>query len=54
MASDQTDRAVGQPQSGLWFGNIDDLWQMGKALRLGRPLVGRSASRPNTPSPTPT
>lgn len=28
LAGDQTDNAVGQPQSGLWFGNIDDLWKM--------------------------
>ncbi|MFQ6133702.1 MAG: hypothetical protein ACE5R4_16795 [Armatimonadota bacterium] len=37
MAGDQTDRAVGQPQSGLWFGNIDDLWQMGKPAGWGGP-----------------
>ena len=37
MASDQTDNAVGQPQSGLWFGNIDDLWQMGKPAGWGGP-----------------
>lgn len=37
MSSDQTDRAVGQPQSGLWFGNIDDLWQMGKPSGWGGP-----------------
>jgi len=37
MASDQTDRAVGQPQSGLWFGNIDDLWKMGKPTGWGGP-----------------
>ncbi len=30
MASDQTDHTVGQPQSGLWWGNIDDLWSFGK------------------------
>ncbi len=35
MASDQTDKAVGQPQSGLWFGNIDDLWRMGKPAGWG-------------------
>lgn len=37
MASDQTDNAVGQPQSGLWFGNIDDLWNMGKSTGWGGP-----------------
>jgi len=37
MASDQTDNAVGQPQSGLWFGNIDALWQMGKPKGWGGP-----------------
>ncbi|MFH1739214.1 MAG: hypothetical protein ABIH23_09415, partial [bacterium] len=37
MASDQTDRAVGQPQSGLWFGNMDELWQFGKPQGWGGP-----------------
>lgn len=37
MAGDQTDRAVGQPQSGLWFGNIDELWQFGKPQGWGGP-----------------
>ncbi|MHC4364190.1 MAG: hypothetical protein ACYSTJ_01825, partial [Planctomycetota bacterium] len=37
MAGDQTDRAVGQPQSGLWFGNIDELWKMGKPSGWGGP-----------------
>jgi hypothetical protein len=37
LASDQTDRAVGQPQSGLWFGNIDDLWKMDKPTGSGGP-----------------
>ncbi len=37
MASDQTDRAVGQPQSGLWFGNIDELWNFGKPQGWGGP-----------------
>ncbi len=30
MAGDQTDHGVGQPQSGLLFQNIDDLWKYGK------------------------
>lgn len=29
MAGDQTDHGVGQPQSGLLFQNIDDLWNYG-------------------------
>jgi len=37
MAGDQTDNAVGQPQSGFWFGNIDALWQMGKPTGWGGP-----------------
>lgn len=37
MAGDQTDHDVGQPQSGLWFGNIDDLWSWGKPAGWGGP-----------------
>lgn len=37
MASDQIDHDQGQPQSGLWFGNLDDLWKMGKAAGWGGP-----------------
>jgi hypothetical protein len=37
MASDQIDHDQGQPQSGFWFGNIDDLWQMGKPTGWGGP-----------------
>jgi len=37
MASDQIDHDQGQPQSGLWFGNIDELWQMGKPAGWGGP-----------------
>lgn len=37
MAGDQTDNAVGQPQSGLWFGNIDDLARMAKPTGWGGP-----------------
>ena len=37
MAGDQTDNAVGQPQSGLWFGNLDELWNMGKPTGWGGP-----------------
>jgi len=35
LGSDQTDNAVGQPQSGLWFGNIDELWNWGKPSGWG-------------------
>jgi hypothetical protein len=35
LAGDQTDNAVGQPQSGLWFGNVDDLWKWGKPSGWG-------------------
>lgn len=35
LAGDQTDRAVGQPQSALWFGNLDELWQWGKPAGWG-------------------
>jgi hypothetical protein len=45
MASDQTDRAVGKPQSGLWFGSIDDLWKMGKPTRLRGPARERGPDR---------
>ena len=37
MASDQIDHDQGQPQSGLWFGNIDDLYNMGKPTGWGGP-----------------
>jgi len=37
MASDQIDHDEGQPQSGLWFGDIDDLWSMGKPAGWGGP-----------------
>ncbi len=35
MAGDQTDHGVGQPQSGLLFQNIDDLWNYGKPRGWG-------------------
>jgi hypothetical protein len=35
LAGDQTDNAVGQPQSGFWFGNVDDLWKWGKPSGWG-------------------
>ncbi len=35
MAGDQTDHTVGQPQSGLWWGTIDDLRSFGKPQGWG-------------------
>ncbi|RPH89194.1 MAG: hypothetical protein EHM72_20675 [Calditrichaeota bacterium] len=35
MAGDQADNASGQPQSGFWFGNVDDLWSFGKPAGWG-------------------
>ncbi len=35
LAGDQTDNAVGQPQSGLWFGSIDELAAWGKPSGWG-------------------
>jgi hypothetical protein len=51
LAGDQTDNAVGQPQSGLWFGNIDDLWRWGKPSGWGavwwkQPVEAGAASDP--------
>jgi hypothetical protein len=35
LGGDQTDHGVGQPQSGLLFQNIDDLWGYGKPTGWG-------------------
>ena len=35
LAGDQTDNAVGQPQSGLWFGDLDELTRFGKPAGWG-------------------
>jgi len=35
LSGDQTDHGVGQPQSGLLFQNIDDLWNYGKPAGWG-------------------
>jgi hypothetical protein len=35
LAGDQTDNAVGQPQSGFWFGHVDELWKWGKPSGWG-------------------
>ncbi len=37
MAGDQIDHDEGQPQSGLWFGSVDELWRMGKPAGWGGP-----------------
>jgi hypothetical protein len=37
LAGDQADHSTGQPQSGLWFGNIDELWGFGKPKGWGGP-----------------
>ena len=51
MASDQIDHDEGQPQSGLWFGNIDDLWRLGKPTGWGGPWweTPVEAGRPSDP-----
>jgi hypothetical protein len=51
MASDQIDHDEGQPQSGLWFGNIDDLWSFGKPTGWGGPWWDTpvEADRPSDP-----
>lgn len=51
LAGDQTDNAVGQPQSGLWLGDIDDLASFGKPIGWGavwreEPVEARVASDP--------
>jgi len=37
MAGNQIDHDQGQPQWGLWFGHIDELWRMGKPSGWGGP-----------------
>jgi hypothetical protein len=37
LGGDQTDRSVGQPQSGLWTGHLDELWDWGKPQGWGGP-----------------
>ncbi len=51
LAGDQTDNAVGQPQSGLWFGHIDELFSWGKPTGWGavwwdEPVQAGEASDP--------
>ena len=45
LTGDQTDRSTGQPQSNLWFGNIDELWQMGKPTGWGAPWWEKEAKK---------
>ena len=42
---------VGQPQSGIWFGKTDDLWQWGKPQGWGGPWrkTGVTAEQPSDP-----
>ena len=44
LAGDQTDNAIGQPQSNLWFGNIDELWNWGKPSGWGAVWRNESVS----------
>jgi hypothetical protein len=37
LGGDQTDRSVGQPQSGLWMGHLDELWHWGRPQGWGGP-----------------
>lgn len=51
MAGDQTDHGVGQPQSGLLFQNVDDLWDYGKptgwgAVWMDDPVKAGEVSQP--------
>ncbi len=51
LAGDQTDNAVGQPQSGLWFGNHDDLYKMGKPTGWGGPYWHSEVKRAQPSDP---
>lgn len=51
LAGDQTDNAVGQPQSGLWFGTPDDLWQWGKPSGWGAVWMEDDLQGPSTSDP---
>jgi hypothetical protein len=51
MAEALSQPVAGQPQSGLWFGKTDDLWQFGKPAGWGGPwwkkdIVAYEASDP--------
>lgn len=49
MGGDQTDSSWGQPQTGLWFGQVDDLWKMGKPSGWGSVWL-RQDVKANQPS----
>ena len=51
MAGNQIDHDQGQPQSGLWFGNIDDLWSLGKPSGWGGPWWQTSVKSGQTSDP---
>ncbi len=51
LAGDQTDNAVGQPQSGLWFGHLDELWSWGKPQGWGAPWWQRQVAAEQTSDP---
>ncbi|MBN1124980.1 MAG: hypothetical protein JXA82_08230 [Sedimentisphaerales bacterium] len=51
LAGDQIDHDQGQPQSGLWFGNIDDLWNWGKPAGWGGPWWDESVEAGTTSDP---
>jgi hypothetical protein len=48
LAGDQADNASGQPQSGLWFGGVDDLWTWGKPAGWGGSTPWAMASSGST------
>lgn len=47
--NNDNNRYVGQPQSGIWFGKTDDLWQWGKPAGWGGPWR-QTKIRANAPS----
>lgn len=51
LAGQQTDGAVGQPQSGPWLGTVDDLWRFGKPAGWGGVWRGAAvlADQPSDP-----
>lgn len=51
LAGDQTDNAVGQPQSGFWFGHVDALSQFGKPRGWGAVWRDQAVRRDETSDP---
>lgn len=51
LAGDQTDKDVGQPQSGLLFTGVDELWKYGKPSGWGGPWYKTdvTANKPSDP-----